>query len=97
MRLDSRFTIIANSIKRFPIFDANRIETIERMVLPNSSWRDVYSQIKLAVFTSRELIAEKLLNYEIWLQAPDYLWNPEGHDPDMSTFQLTVEHLSASL
>ena len=69
--------ILANSTKRFPTFVANRIATIERMVSPNSSWRHVPTQLNPADLASRGLTAENLVNDQIWLQAPDYLWNPE--------------------
>ena len=91
--------ILANSTKRFPIFVANRIVTIEKMVSPNSSWRHVPTQFNPGDLASRGLTVENLVNDQIWLQAPDYLWNPEDcwpHKLDMTTFQLPLELLFAS-
>ena len=91
--------ILANSTKRFPTFVANRIATIERMVSPNSSWKHVPTQFNPADLASRGLTAENLVNDQIWLQAPNYLWNPENcwpHKLDMTTFKLPLELLSAS-
>ena len=91
--------ILANSTKRFPTFVANRIATIERMVSPNSSWRHVPTQLNPADLASRGLTAENVVNDQIWLHAPDYLWNLEDCWPqklDMTTFQLPLELLSAS-
>ena len=75
-----RLGYLRNESKRFYIFVANRVATIQE-VAGVSQLRHVDSLQNPTDDSSRGLFAEALLNNSRWPRGPDFLWGPESSWP----------------
>lgn len=66
---------IANSVRRFHVFVANRVQEIQDKT-SISQWRYVDTKTNPADEASRGLRARELAQSK-WIQGPDFLWKPE--------------------
>lgn len=74
---DSRVVLgyIANSVRRFHVFVANRVQEIQDKT-SISQWRYVDTKTNPADEASRGLRVRELAQSK-WIQGPDFLWKPE--------------------
>ena len=63
--------------KRFPIFEANRLQLIHALTFI-SSWRHVPSEENPADIASRGLSMSQTAKVKIWIHCSDFLWNDES-------------------
>ena len=85
---DSKVAVgyIANTVKRFHVFVANRIEQIRSFSTP-SQWRHKGGKTNSADIASRGISAAKLIQSELWFNGPGWknLWKnealPEANEP----------------
>ena len=80
---------IRNITKRFPVFVANRLATIESLSNVNQ-WNYVPSKLNPADIASRGLKAQKLKTSE-WLQGPTFLLRSQSMWP---SFKINIERPS---
>ena len=71
---------IANEVKQFHIFVANRVAAIHEVTSP-PQWKHVDTKQNLADNASRGLSAEALLKDTRRIRGPDFLWKSEDAWP----------------
>ena len=76
--------------KRFPLFVANRVQTIRDFSDP-TEWRYVESKVNPADHASRGMSPESLLKPNIWIDGPDFLWKPESEWSEGETEETSPE------
>lgn len=72
---------IKNKQRRFHTFVANRVSIIHENS-DQSDWYHVGTKLNPADHASRGLDASDLIENKLWLQGPDYLWQPSEHWPE---------------
>ena len=74
---------IKNRTKRFPVFVANRLSIIENNSDINH-WKHVPSKLNPADLPSRGVSAQTLINSDVWLRGPQFLYEPRSCWPENS-------------
>ena len=74
---------IKNRTKRFPVFVANRLSIIENNNDINH-WKHVPSKLNPADLPSRGVSAQTLINSDVWLRGPQFLYEPRSCWPENS-------------
>ncbi len=71
---------ITSTTRRFKTFVANRVSFIQSLSA-TANWRHISSKLNPADAASRGMKVDTFLNFKIWINGPDFLFQPQSQWP----------------